>query len=113
MTAIVITRRARKRHACSRCALIIHRGEPYDFSSLPPGSDVGNTGWLHAASHVGAWITEGCIATRADLERIGVACDEAAAYLENAQREDAAACTECGGESETCPVPDYCGGVTR
>jgi hypothetical protein len=113
MSTIVTTRRARKMHTCSRCNLIIHRGELYASSSLPPGGELGYTGWMHATSHVSAWLPEGRAATRADHARLGIGCDEAAAYLENAQREDAAACTECGGESATCRTPDYCGGVTR
>lgn len=113
MTTIVTTRRARKMHTCSRCTLIIHRGETYASSSLPPGGELGYTGWQHATSHVGAWLPEKRATTKADHDRLGIGCDEAKAYLEDAQREDERACAECGGESETCPTPDYCGGVTR
>jgi hypothetical protein len=44
-------RRARVRHACGRCVDVIEPGALYWSCSLPPGSDIGNTGWWHEKSH--------------------------------------------------------------
>jgi hypothetical protein len=87
VTAIVTIRTARKRHTCSRCDQDIDPGDRYESSSLPPGAgDSPNTAWRHGASHVGAWLRGRHASTKADHARIGIACDEAAAYRDAQHR---------------------------
>lgn len=86
MSAIVRTRRARRPHECSCCGGEILRGDLYEASSLPPGSDIGNTGWWRNTSHVGAYLPPARHQTKADHDRLGIGCDEAAAYLEAQHR---------------------------
>jgi hypothetical protein len=67
------------------------RGERYEASSLPPDSDLGNTGWLRGTSHVGSYLRGDRPATQAEIDRVGIGCAESAAYREQERRQLAAA----------------------
>ena len=55
---MVRVRKSRKRRTCSRCGGTIQPGELYEDARLPPGGELGNTGWWRSTSHVGAYPRE-------------------------------------------------------
>jgi hypothetical protein len=73
----LIIRTARKEHRCSRCRQVIGPGERYEIHKAPPWSD-GNESphWWTAKTHI---TTPG--------SSWGIACDEARAYRDKAERE--------------------------
>lgn len=49
---IAVERTARKRHTCSQCRKPIEPGQRYIDSRLPPGGEMGYSGWLRAKYHL-------------------------------------------------------------
>ena len=49
--ALLTWRTARVPHRCEFCRQPIEPGERYVCASLPLGTDIGNRGWWHSASH--------------------------------------------------------------
>lgn len=86
MSAIVTTRTARKRHTCSRCQKDIEPGERYEASALPPGGEMGLTGWWRVTSHAGSYLYGALRPAKADYDRLGIGCAESAAYREARHR---------------------------
>ena len=56
MAVLIGTPRARKDYRCDRCRQPIKAGTHYRRYAIPPGSDLGNDGWISGREHLTAAI---------------------------------------------------------